>query len=318
MERRSPASALPLLALLLFSGSGEAPAAGGTTYEFLRMDVGARAAGVAGTFLTVTDDPTVLFYNPAALATLSVPRGSAGFFKHLLDVNSGHVSYAQEFPGLGWFGAGVVYTGYGSFDERDELGNMLGSFSANDLALLVGYANTYEGSLSYGANVKFIYSSIAGYSSTGLAADLGVLYTVPESRVTLGASLRNLGFQLGTYAGVTEDLPIDLSIGASVVPRGIPLLLNVGFHRLTDQADSFGDRFRSFTVGGEFTISRVFQLRVGYDNAVRQDLKIGTSSGLAGFSGGIGVAVGDYRLDYALSSLGKVGSLHRITVGGAF
>jgi hypothetical protein len=314
MGRRAFAAAL-LLPLLL---PRPAAAAGGTTYEFLRNDVGARAAGVAGTFVSAIDDPTVLFYNPAALATLTVPRGSAGFFKHLLDINSGHLSYTSEIGGLGWFGAGVLYTSYGSFDERDDLGNTLGTFGANDLALVLGYANALEGGLSYGANLKFIVSSIAGYSSTGIAADLGVLYAVPESRVTIGASLRNLGFQMGTYAGVSEDLPVDLAVGASIVPRGIPLLLNFGFHRLNDPVDSFGDRFRSFTVGGEFTLSRVIQLRVGYDNAIRQDLKIASSSGLAGFSGGLGITVNEYRLDYALSSLGSVGSLHRVTIGAAF
>jgi hypothetical protein len=80
----------------------------------------------------------------------------------------------------------------------------------------------------------------------------------------------------------------------------------------------FADRFRSFKVGGEFTLNPSFLLRFGYDNEKRTDLKIGTSSGLAGFSGGLGVTVDSYRLDYALSSLGKVGELHRISIGAAF
>ena len=313
MGRRASA-ALTLIML----HSLPALAGGGAAYEFLRNDVGARAAALAGTFAAFSDDPTLLFYNPAGLTTMTAPRGTAGFFKHLLDINAGHVGYAGELADIGWFGAGILYTSYGSVDERDELGNMLGTFGASDLAFVAGYANTLDGNFSYGANLKFVFSSLAGYSSTALALDLGVQYAVPDSRVTVGASVRNLGTQLSTYAGVREDLPVDVAVAGAVVPRGIPLLLNVGFHRLTDPADTFGERFRAFTVGGEFTLSRVIQLRVGYDNAVRQDLKIGSSAGLAGFSGGLGIAVGEYRLDYALSSLGKVGSLHRVTVGAAF
>jgi hypothetical protein len=83
---------------------------------------------------------------------------------------------------------------------------------------------------------------------------------------------------------------------------------------LNENTDSFGDRFRAFSVGGEFTLSKVIQFRFGYNNEQRKDLKIGTSSGLAGFSGGIGITVREYKVDYSLSSLGKIGNLHRISI----
>jgi hypothetical protein len=92
------------------------------------------------------------------------------------------------------------------------------------------------------------------------------------------------------------------------------LLLNVNFHKLNESQDTFGDRFAAFTVGGEFTLSKVLQLRVGFDNEKRKDLKIGTTTGLAGFSGGVGINVTDYRVDYSLSSLGSIGNLHRISI----
>jgi hypothetical protein len=40
--------------------------------------------------------------------------------------------------------------------------------------------------------------------------------------------------------------------------------------------------------------------------------------GLEGFSGGIGIITGNYRFDYALSALGSIGNLHRISIGAAF
>jgi hypothetical protein len=103
-----------------------------------------------------------------------------------------------------------------------------------------------------------------------------------------------------------------------VVPRGLPLLFNLNFHKLNETTASFIDRFKPFSVGGEFTLSKVLQLRFGYDNEKRQELKIGTSAGLAGFSGGVGITVKEYKVDYALSSLGNIGSLHRISLGATF
>jgi hypothetical protein len=289
-----------------------------TVYNFLRNDVGARAAALAGSFNTIQGDPDVMFYNPAGLASLQSSHGSVGFFKHLLDINAGHLSYSTEFDGIGRFGAGILFTNYGTFDETDLLGNTTGSFGANDIALSIAYALPLEENLFVGGAVKFIYSGIGDYSSTGLAADLGVLYTIPESRFAIGASIRNLGAQLSAYNTTREDLPLDVGIGASIVPKGLPLLLNVGVHRLTDDADDFLDRFRSFNVGGEFTLSSVVRLRIGYDNARRKDYKIGSSADLAGFSAGLGVLVSGYDVNYALSSLGKAGLLHRVSVSTTF
>ena len=289
-----------------------------TVYNFLRNDVGARAAALAGSFTTVQGDPNALFYNPASLATLQSSSGSVGFFKHLLDINAGHVSFSTELQDLGRFGAGIVFTNYGSFDGADLLGNPTGTFNANDVALSIGYAFSMEENLFLGASAKFVYSGIGDYSSTALAADVGILYTIPESRIALGASIRNLGAQLSAYNTTRENLPLDVAIGASIIPRGLPLLLNVGVHRLNDDAEDFVSRFRSFTVGGEFTLSRVVQLRFGYDNARRKDFKIGSSADLAGFSTGLGIKVSDYNVDYALSSLGKAGMLHRVSLSTTF
>ena len=303
-----------IVAIALLVPSAGMAAGAKTVFNFLRNDVGARAAGLAGSFTTIQGDPDILFYNPAGLASLQSSVGSVGFFKHLLDINAGYLSYSTEIEGIGRFGAGVVYTNYGSFDETNEIGTTIGTFSASDLALSIGYAFTVEENVYLGGAVKGIYSTIGGYSSTGIAADLGVLYTIPSSRFALGATIRNFGAQLSSYGSVSEDLPLDIGLGASIVPKGLPLLLNVGVHRLNDDAADFVSRFRAFTVGGEFTLSRVILLRVGFDNARRKDYKIGSSADLAGFSAGLGILVSGYHFDYALSSLGKAGNLHRISL----
>jgi hypothetical protein len=306
-----------ILAVLLVVSQG-ARSQSNTVFNFLRNDVSARAAALAGSFVTVTNDPNALFYNPAGLGTLEQPYGSVGFFKHLLDINSGYVSYGQDFEGIGHFAVGVLYTNYGSFTETDESDNTLGTFNAADLAASIGYSNTLEDNLYYGVAIKFIHSSIADARSTGLATDVGILYRVPETKLNVGASVRNLGAQLSSYMSTKENLPLDVSVGASIIPRGLPLLLNVNFHKLNESRDSFAEYFRAFVIGGEFTLSKVVQLRFGYNNEQRKDLQIESTSGLAGFSAGLGILISEYKLDYALSSLGKIGSLHRISVGTSF
>jgi len=305
-------------AALAALGAGSAHAQETTAFSFLRNDVGARAAALAGSVVSLADDPAGLFVNPASLGTLDSPAGAAGFFKHLLDINAGYVVYGRQIEGFGAVGGGVLYTNYGSFDRTDEFGNSSGTFTASDMALSLGYSNALQENLTYGGAVKFIYSSIAGYTATAVALDAGLLYRIPESRLALGASIRNAGRMITTYAGVNEPLPLDFAVGASIVPRGLPLLLNVDFHRLNENPGKFIDRFGAFTVGGEFTLSRVFRARFGYNNQTRKDLQTGATAGLAGFSAGIGLTIASTLVDYSLSSLGAIGNLHRVSVGMRF
>ena len=94
----------------------------------------------------------------------------------------------------------------------------------------------------------------------------------------------------------------------------LPLRLSLDFHRLNEQRDNFTQKFKAFTIGAEFTLSKVLRLRFGYDNEKRSELKIGSFAGIAGFNAGLGALISNYRFDYGFSSLGPIGELHRISV----
>jgi hypothetical protein len=261
------------------------------------------------------DDPNVLFYNPAALGTLSRPKISASYLDHLMDVSTGSLSYAQYIEGIGNIGGGITYINYGSFNRTNQNLDVIGTFEAKELALITGIALHYDDDILVGVNVKYIYSSIAEYSSNALAIDLGFLYDVPSQNLTIGGSVLNLGTQLKTYAGTTESLPLDVIFGITKRPEHLPIFLNLDFHRLNEKGNVFWDRFSAFTVGAEILMSESLRLRVGYNNKQRTDLKMGTSAGLAGFSMGAGIIVKDYQFDYAFNSYGKISGLHRISLG---
>ncbi|MCI0706886.1 MAG: type IX secretion system protein PorQ [Ignavibacteriae bacterium] len=284
------------------------------TYDFLRNDVSARAAALNGSFVSMTDDPNVLFYNPGALPSLTRPKASLSFLKHLLDVNAGSLSYVQEVEGIGTVGGGIIYINYGTFTETDQSSNILGEFSAGELAAVAGVGIQVDEQTSVGANIKGIYSSIAEARSLGLAVDLGVIYTIPEERLTLGLSVLNLGTQINRYAGTSEPLPLDIKIGVTAQPEHMPALLNVNFHKLNESRENVLERLKAFSLGVEFLMSESVRARVGYSNEKRQELKLGTGAGLAGFSLGLGILVQDYQFDYAFNSYGKIGGLHRVTL----
>ena len=286
-----------------------------SSFDFLRLDMSPRAAAVAGSYVASGDDPNVMFYNPAGINLLTGKPVSFSFLKHLMDINSASISFSKEIEGIGRFGAGIQYINYGSFTRADENGLKLGDFGAGDIALIIGYGNQLDKNFYYGANIKFIYSSIESYSSTAAAIDLGLHYAIPESRWNFGFSVLNIGSQLSRYSNTKEELPLDMRLGFSKELEKLPFRFFWSFNRLNERHDNFFDRFKQITIGGELRIGQSVKLRLGYDNEKRKEMKLGsTSAGLAGFSIGLGFIVNKYNVDYSFSSLGSVGSLHRFGI----
>ena len=284
------------------------------TYDFLRLDLSARAAALGGTFVSNTDDPNVIFYNPAGLKMLTGSPISFSFLKYLLDINFASITYSTEFENIGRFAAGIKYVNYGKFTAADEFGNVTGEYGAGEAAFILGYSNIIDKNFYYGANAKFIYSSIADRSSSALALDLGLNYNVPAQEFSVGFAILNAGGQLSSYYNTKENLPLDFTIGASKKLTYLPLRLSLDFHRLNDKQSDFISHLKAFSLGAEFTLSKVLRLRLGYDNLKRQELTIGTLAGLAGFNVGLGAVIKGYSFDYGFSSLGAIGALHRISI----
>lgn len=299
-------------------------------YEFLNVAPSARAAALGNTFVAMKNDPNTLFSNPAALMSVakrdSLQEGlplSFGMTKHVLDINEGYISFGGRIPETenGAFGVGVQYMSYGTFDGRDGLGQQTGEFSAGEFALTIGYAGTVpEKPINYGVAVKYISSRLVSggttdnYSSSGIAADLGVYYENEPLQMTFGLSALNIGTQLSTYAGVQEALPFNLQFGLSKKLERLPLTLHLAFRNITRDLEGRGFFYalNDFSIGGEFNLSRVLRLRFGYENQKRRDLKTPEGLGLAGFSFGLGFAFTKLNFDYSVSAMGPaLSDLHR-------
>lgn len=290
-------------------------------YDFLNVSTSARASALGNAFESYTNDPNIIFYNPAGLSTVDRKEVSASFGKYLLDINFGSAAFTYKYKNAGWFGLGIKYFNYGKFDYADENGNVYGTFHANDLMFDVGYSNLIYGKVNYGINAKFIYSQIAEYTSTALGFDLGLMYVMPSDNMSIAFTINNYGKQLSSYVSSKERLPLDIRIGVSKKLEHLPLRLSFSLANLNQDHMKFLDvkRIKYFSIGGEFELSDYVAARIGYDNQERQDLAVGTSLGIVGFSAGIGIKfLEKYKFDYSLNSLGKIGSTHRFNIGYIF
>lgn len=290
--------------------------------DILNKPLSPRAAALGNAFVAMPDDPNTLFSNPAAISTITIEDSarmndiSLSYSHYVLDINEGAVVYEHPVPeGVlfsGNFAAGVQYFSGGSSTEANAVGETLGTFHTGDVALLLAYSSTGTNGLHYGVAAKVVSSSLVSgssvqdYSATWMAADLGLFYEWAKERMTFGFSVLNLGTEASTYAGVREPVGPDVQLGASIKPQHLPLTLSLAFHNLTRDREGRNLFYAldDFSVGGEFVMGKVVRLRFGYQNELRHELAVPTGSGLAGFSGGVGLHVKRYDLDFAIDDEG--------------
>lgn len=306
-----------IIALLSFN-SVAAPAQY-NPFAFLRANMSARSAALAGAAITIPNDASLIFQNPALTATIDDNSISSTFLKHVIDINSGNISYIKKIHNVsGTFQANVSYISYGEFIKTDMNNNKSYTYNPKDLAFAIGYGNTLDTNLYYGANLKYIYSTIDKQSSSAIALDVGLLYQMPDIHTDLAFSILNAGMQLSTYNINSEKLPLDVRLGVSHKLKGLPLLANFSFHHLSDPVDNFMDKFLNFSLGGEFYFGEIVRARIGYDNYIRRYTASGNSKGITGLSFGAGIKYAPFVLDYAFSRIGLGANLHRISINFNF
>ena len=221
-------------------------------------------------------------------------------------------------------GVGIRFLGYGDFDTIDENGNELGSFNAIDLALSGAYATKLAENWSGGVGLDLIHSSYEQYKSSAFTVSGGILYKNIAEHFSFGASIRNLGTQLSTYAGTREPLPLDISVGFSKKPSGFPAELSFTLRRLndwdmrivgeTEQPSFFDNAFRHVIFGGTIDFSENFHVRIGYNRYLHELNKTKENFDFAGVGMGVGFNVKSLIIDISRNSYSETGGVVQISI----
>ncbi len=303
-------SLLLLLTGNIFAGNGA------SGFEFLRTDFSPKSSAMGGAFVAMRGDITSLFHNPAGMAYMENRQVMASYTDYVIDIGGGVAAYSDRLPGYGQITASIIYMDYGSFDEANQFAEKTGrTYGASDLALAVSLSNFLQEGLAYGVTVKYARSSIDVWNASALALDFGLLYEVPfENDLFIGISLFNIGKALTAFVDTKESLPTSLRIGFAKKLEHLPLEFNASLNDVNVNAGSVWEHLRRFSVGGEFTLSQMLRLRLGYDNELHSSLKTDSGAGFSGVNIGFGLYWNEYRLDYGFSSFGDLGNTHRFGI----
>jgi hypothetical protein len=331
---------LLIIATFIF-GQLHAQTGGNNTYEFLNLSSSARIAALGGKLVPVKDnDLNLVFSNPALLNSEMSRQLTFSGVGYFADIKYGYAAYASDYKKLGSFAAGMHYVHYGDFTETDVNGQVVGEFSAAEYCLNLSYARPlYDSSLSVGATLKSIYSSLEDYSSFGMAVDIGINYFYEKRLFNFSLVAKNAGRQFSYYtSGNNEPLPFEVNFGFSKKLAKAPFRFSVIYQHIekfdmsyvnpADESEvdpitgepktekiTFGDKLLPhFILGGEILISKNFHVRAGYNFQRRKELGVESKMSTVGLSWGFGFRVSKFHLSYGRATYHLAGASNHFSL----
>ena len=342
-----------LLGILISVMSVNAAEEGSHAAEFLSHGVGARALGMGSMFVSIADDATATYWNPAGLAQIEKHAFSAmysesfgidgGRFLNKGLVQYNFVNYVQQIENIGTIGISWIRLGVddiplttfvdkngngilGDFDDRNnnkikeegelfiDLPIIAGTFSNTDNAVLVSYARQLGQRIALGGNLKLLRQSIFENRGNGFGIDLGLLVG-PYRGLRVGVTLIDAtGTQIRWNTSTRPTFTRDPRLRV-----GTSYLLSLPIvGKLTFGADLETNR-QNLEDDGISGGNVIFRFGVEYwmFNAVA--LRIGAEGDELAAGAGIRLPLGEAKLfaDYAFNAH-DLGDSQRISISGIF
>ncbi len=276
----------------------------GGTRSIFTVGAGSRAIGMGGAFVALGDDPSALYYNPAALRS----NRYFGVMVNHIQLFSGFSDASYDFLGLvyptmsyGSVGLGFMTAGTGGIREFDYFSRELGEISYRESQAILGYGFDlpwqFFGKYTLGTNIKVLLQRVGDYSDTGTGLDFGFLYKPSMIEgFTIGANLQDIVGAETKLVAVSEKVYRTIMLGAGYTRRfDNGSALNLAVQLDMPEYDDSGVR-----AGAEFIFKNTLSVRVGFDSEQ--------------ITAGIGVLWHGYQVDYGYFSRAEAGSSHPISL----
>lgn len=285
------------------------------SFEFLQVPNNARLASLGGVNVSLADrDPNFFLANPALSGDSLSGFASASYQFYVADIGQASLSYIHNFSHIGTVAFGVQHLNYGTIKGYDPNGAQTGDFTSGETALIISKSHQ-QSNFRIGASLKFVFSNIAGYRANAVLLDLGGIFRHPQQDLTVGLTIRNMGFVMSEYSETSSTkLPFDVQAGTTFKPEHMPIrfsltaygLGGIGAYHDKQSGDpepgTLDKVLRRVNFGAEVLVHRHVNLMVGYNYRVHQELKLEESGGSAGFCFGFSVRIKTFELTISRSA----------------
>jgi hypothetical protein len=297
------ALAIPASALNVITGG-----VGTSGADFLTVGVGARALAMGGAFTAVDSgaDANAVNWNPGALGFVDKPNVTASYNSLFVDENQGYLGYAAPLAkGGGVWSAGVNYLVVTNIQKRaGDTENPDATISNQNYAAGLSYARAFGDRLALGGTLKYVRTALDNLKENAMAVDAGAILRTGVDDLTVGATMRNLGSNIGP-----DSMPLSLKGGVAYKMLSRRLLLDSDFNWVATERRAY------WSFGTEFWVSPNLAVRGGYELGHGADQ---LQSRAVGLGVGLGLKFSRFTMDYAFLPYGDLGNTHRVTLGLRF
>ncbi len=280
--------------------------------QFLKIGVGARAAGMGGAFVAMADDATSMYWNPAGLARID-PDKSQVSLNHAkwpgdLDFDmAGYVFHVKQMPGA--FGVNARALTMDPMVETDSYhpDPAVGTgrtFDAGMMAFALTYARSYTDKFSAGVTGALVQEGLAEFSQQTFTFDVGTLYDVGTLGMRIGMAIQNIGSQI-KFIERDARVPAIFRVGTSASLMSTTQSRLVGSFEFSHPPDN-SERLNA---GLEYQFRNFAFLRGGYN--FNYDAETWATG--AGFNFPVS-QFGRANLDYAFTDMSDLGGVHRFSL----
>jgi hypothetical protein len=187
-------------------------------FAFLDIPTGVRAAGLGGAYASLAEGAEAMYWNPAGLEKADGLQIAGGHVEWIEALRHDHFAVAGRAFG-GGLGASVRALYSEPIEERDDFGNLVGSFGAHDLEFALAYGHSIGSGLSIGGNAALVRERIANLAAQTYAFGFGGSWQPEGSGVRVAAAAQNLGpsaaYTIDGVKGEPVALPAALQGGVS-------------------------------------------------------------------------------------------------------
>jgi hypothetical protein len=310
---------------------------GTTAASFLAIDVGPRANAMGSAYVSVANDVTAMYWNPAGIAQMDNFDVLFSNTRWIADVSFNYAGAVLPLSTFGTIGVNATLVTMDNIERTTvESPDGTGEFvDAGSYAFGLTYANKLTDQFSIGFNVKYAYERIYHSNATGFALDVGALFDTQFNGLKLGMCISNYGTKMqleGQDFQVQNDPYPSISGNngningtLSTDPYDLPLLFRIGMSmdvlkglygsNLIVSVDALhpSDDVESVNIGGEYVFENMLSLRMGYKGLFSKDAEQGMNYG-----GGIRLNVAgktNLLFDYSYISFGVLNNVHMFSVG---
>jgi Type IX secretion system protein PorV len=305
--------------------------------QFLKIGVGARAMALGGTFTSIANDVSTIYWNPAGITNINSVSIGFTHTQWFADITHDFAGISIPISSSDFVAIQATTLNTGE-QEVTTVAQPEGTgvfYEVRDLAFGLSYGRQLSDRFSVGVSAKYVMQSLYNVQASSITFDLGSYLRTGFHNMIIGMAISNFGGEMKlegrdliTITDLNEEISGNYNPDARLTTQNypLPLIFRVGISMdfiggtdpiinsessrftLALEGTHLNDNNERLNIGGEFAWTETVFARAGY--------KINYDQEEYTFGAGLKVPLGNQIIvfDYAFIQFNDLGNVSQFTL----